>query len=298
VGVRAFAAAALVAVSVGGPVDDAARYLEGRQQPGGGFAEPGGRVTPGLTAWAVLGLRAAGKPTAQLEDARDYLTRSSAQPGSLTEAELVLTALASLGDPPAELVDRVRHERRPSGAIGTTLNSTFWGLIALRAAGEPAPEGSVRYLLRHQHRSGGWSWAVNGAPDSNDTAAAVLALRAAGVRSAHPALARALRYLRGLQNRDGGFELVPRRGSDVQSTAWVVQAILAAGARPGAAAYAYLERMRRPDGSLRYSARYAVTPVWVTAQALPALARKPLPLRGAAPAAPTIRAPGLRSAPV
>ena len=37
--------------------------------------------------------------------------------------------------------------------------------------------------------------------------------------------------------------------------------------------------MRRPDGSLRYSARYATTPLWVTAQALQALARKPFPLR-------------------
>jgi hypothetical protein len=30
---------------------------------------------------------------------------------------------------------------------------------------------------------------------------------------------------------------------------------------------------------VRYSARYAVTPVWVTAQALAALAGMPLPLR-------------------
>jgi hypothetical protein len=37
--------------------------------------------------------------------------------------------------------------------------------------------------------------------------------------------------------------------------------------------------MQRPDGSLRYSARYAVTPVWVTSQALPALARTPLTRR-------------------
>jgi len=33
-----------------------------------------------------------------------------------------------------------------------------------------------------------------------------------------------------------------------------------------------------PDGSYRYSKRYAVTPVWVTAQVLPALAGKPFPL--------------------
>jgi hypothetical protein len=37
--------------------------------------------------------------------------------------------------------------------------------------------------------------------------------------------------------------------------------------------------MRRPDGGYRYSRRYAVTPAVVTAQVLPALARKSFPLR-------------------
>jgi hypothetical protein len=37
--------------------------------------------------------------------------------------------------------------------------------------------------------------------------------------------------------------------------------------------------MRRADGSYRYSAAYATTPVWVTAQVLPASAGKPFPLR-------------------
>jgi hypothetical protein len=36
------------------------RYLESRQVGSGGFAEPGRVATPGVTAWAALGLRAAG----------------------------------------------------------------------------------------------------------------------------------------------------------------------------------------------------------------------------------------------
>jgi hypothetical protein len=82
----------------------------------------------------------------------------------------------------------------------------------------------------------------------------------------------------GLQNVDGGFELEAGRGSDAQSTAWSIQAFLAAGRRAGAPAFAYLARLRRADGSYRYSARYTATPVWVTAQVLPALARKAFPL--------------------
>jgi hypothetical protein len=273
-GVKAVAVVS-AALALTGAVEDAARYLESRQTANGGFAEPGGQPTPGLTAWAVIGLRAAGTSARDLEDARAYLARSE-MPASATDLELLLLARAALGERPGDLVVRVQSLVRPGGAIGPTVSSTIWGVLALRAAGETPPAPSVRFLLRQQRRSGGWSWESRAAPDSNDTAAAIQALRAAGVRGAP--LRRGLAYLRRLQNADGGFELSPGRGSDVQSTAWAIQAFLAAGERPGAAAYRYLERMRRPDGSLRYSARYAVTPVWVTAQALTALAGKPLPL--------------------
>jgi energy-coupling factor transport system substrate-specific component len=85
--------------------------------------------------------------------------------------------------------------------------------------------------------------------------------------------------LLGFHNRDGGFELTHGRGSDAQSTAWAVQAFVAAGMKPPRTAFTYLKRLQRPDGSFRYSTRYATTPVWVTAQVLMALARKPLPFR-------------------
>jgi hypothetical protein len=271
-------AIAAAALAFAGGVEDAARYVQSRQEPNGGFAEPGAEPTPGLTAWAVIGLRAAGTPVRELERAREFLARPEARPQSATDVELMLVARAALGERPRDLIGQVRGFQRGSGAIGPSINSTIWGVLALRSAGQAAPAGAVRYLLRRQRGSGGWSWAAAAAPDSNDTAAAIQALRAAGVRG--PPITRGLAYLRRLQNRDGGFELSPGRGSDVQSTAWAIQAFLAAGEQPGAAAYGYLARMGRPDGSLRYSARYAVTPVWVTAQALPALAGKPLPLSG------------------
>jgi hypothetical protein len=270
-------AAVTAALALAGGVEDSARYLETRQQPGGGFAEPGAQPSPGLTAWAVLGLRAAGRSSRELEPARAYLERTEAGLTSATDLELVLVARGALGERPAGLIARVRALARQSGAIGPTVNSTIWGILALRATGQAAPARAIRFLLRRQHRSGGWSWSSAGAPDSNDTAAAIQALRSAGVRG--PPIRRGLSYLRRLQNADGGFELTSGRGSDVQSTAWAIQAFLAGGERPGAAAYRYLARLMQSDGSLRYSARYAVTPVWVTAQALAALAGTPLPLR-------------------
>ena len=148
--------------------------------------------------------------------------------------------------------------------------------LALAALAEKALDESPNRLLARQGRTGGWGWTA-GAPDSNDTASVIEALRASGVRG-RP-IQRALGFLLRYRNRDGGFELTPGRGSDAQSTAWAIQAFLAAGKAPPRGALAYLKRLQRPDGSFRYSARYATTPVWVTAQVLPALARKPFPLR-------------------
>jgi energy-coupling factor transport system substrate-specific component len=94
-----------------------------------------------------------------------------------------------------------------------------------------------------------------------------------------PSIARGIAYLRRLQNADGGFELTAGRGSDAQSTAWAIQAFVAARVKPPAGAFRYLTGLRRADGSFRYSRRYGATPVWVTSQVLPALARKSFPLR-------------------
>jgi Prenyltransferase and squalene oxidase repeat len=278
VGVTApLAAIAAALVLAASPAQDAARYLESRQVAGGCFAEPGGGGQPGLSAWAILGLRAAGRPARGLEGARACLARNEPELTSVTDVALAATAIGALGERPDGLLGLLRAATRPDGRVGPTVNSTVWAILAFRQAGEAAPPRSVRYVLARQARSGGWGWAPRAAPDSNDTAAAIQALRAAGV-GGRP-IARGLAYLRRLQSPDGGFELTPGRGSDTQSTAWAIQAFVAAGARPGAKAHAYLLRMRRPDGSFRYSARYVATPAWVTAQALPALVRKPFPLR-------------------
>ena len=63
-----------------------------------------------------------------------------------------------------------------------------------------------------------------------------------------------------------------------------MQGLIAAGRDPrpvrrtgSRSPVAYLESLLAPDGSVRYSRTSAQTPVWVTAQALIALAGKPLP---------------------
>jgi len=268
-GLRLLIATALAAAT---PVG----FLQAHQAPTGAFAEPGGSPGPLLTAWAALGLRASGASTG---DALDYLASHERGLPELTDVELVATAEAALGRKPVRLLARIRAAQRPNGRIGPTVNSTIWGIVALRQARERAPRAAVRFVLRRQARNGGWGWYTGGQPDSNDTAAAIQALRAAGVRGAP--IRRGLAYLLRLRNRDGGFELTPGRGSDAQSTAWAIQAFVAARKPVPHGAIAYLRGLRRPDGSLRYSKRYVTTPVWVTAQVLPALARKPFPLSAA-----------------
>jgi prenyltransferase beta subunit len=253
-------ASALAALALASP----AQFLEAQQQADGGFAEAGGSTSAALTAWAVLGLVAAGQPPA---GALDYLRAQEDDSKPVATRALVAIAEAALGDG--------AHAASLPTKPGQT-NAIIWTLLARSQAGLAAPKPLVKALRARQSTSGGWGWAKGVGPDSNDTAAAVQALRAVDVRGTP--IRRALDYLRKARNRDGGFALVPGRESDAQSTAWAIQAFLAAGARVPDGALEYLRSLRRPDGSYRYSRRYVTTPVWVTAQVLPAVLRKPFPL--------------------
>jgi hypothetical protein len=110
------------------------------------------------------------------------------------------------------------------------------------------------------------------------------ALAVAGGRSS--ALSDGARYLAQTQKGDGGWTLA---GGVVnsQSTAWAIQGLVAAHGSGSAISkgISYLARRQAGDGHYAYSAGSDQTPVWVTAQALSAVARKPLPL-GTVPRAP------------
>ena len=258
-GVAAFFAAVALALS-------SVQFLQGHSA-NGAFSEPGGTADALLTSWAVLGLRAAG---ADAPGSLAYLQSQESKLVTSNDVAIVALAEQALGSRNAALLARLHT--RPSGQIGESLNSTYWGVLAL---GRSAP-ATARFILAHQAKSGGFAWYVNGQADSNDTAAALEALRVAHVRGG--AVTRAVRFLRSFQNGDGGFELTHGRGSDAQSTAWAIQGLVAAGVKPPRSAFAYLARLRQPDGSYRYSAKYVTTPVWVTSQVLAALAKKPFPL--------------------
>jgi hypothetical protein len=275
VGLRLVAATVLALVVAGGaagstaPLPAATAFLVASQGVDGGFAEKGGPEDPSLTAWASLALVAGGAPAGARADALAYL-RAHEDVQQVTDAALVSLARSALGDTPDHLLAQLR-----SVAPGAPVNAEIWTILALRGAAERPAAALVRDVVGAQAPTGGWSWIRRGQPDSNDTAAALEALRSAGVSGR--TIARGLAALRRFGNADGGYALTRGRASDAQSTAWAVQAQLAAGVEPGRATWRFLARLRRPDGSYRYSVRYATTPVWVTAQVSPALAGRSFP---------------------
>ncbi|MBA3735886.1 MAG: hypothetical protein H0W90_11950 [Actinobacteria bacterium] len=244
-----------------------ASYVQSRQQTDGAYSEVGGAPSPELTAWSALGLRAGGVET---RNALSYLAAHERELSSPTSIALVAVAEGALGHDPGGLLGRL--PARPQA-----VNEAIWDILALRQARRGVPKSLVTYLVSSQASSGGFAWARGVRPDSNDTAFAIQALRAAGVKG--KPVTRAVAFLWKFQRRDGGFELAKGRGSDAQSSALAIQGLLAAGSKPPPAAFRYLAKLQRADGSYRYNVRYGATPLWVTAQVLLARARKPFPLR-------------------
>jgi energy-coupling factor transport system substrate-specific component len=306
----------------------AVSYLLRSQNGDGGFgAAPGQASSELYSAWAAIGLAAAGRrPGAVARAGHSVLDALRSQAGSLQGAgdlERTLLALRAAGASPASLPGsdprtRLLSYRESDGSFGHLVNLTAFAILALRAAGVPAssptPGAAARWLVRQQEADGGFGFASRspaggGSSDVDDTGAAVQALVAAHAGAG--AVRRAVAYLRHAQNLDGGFPQMPGRASNAQSTAWAIQGFDAAGVsaarvrRAGSASpAAYLQSLQAADGSIRYSRTSAQTPVWVTAQVLPALLGKPLPVAppraaplhssaaGAGPAQVGTRAPG------
>jgi energy-coupling factor transport system substrate-specific component len=220
-----------------------------------------------------------------------------AHAGDLTgdpgERSRTILLLRAAGLPPGRLgrrnlVAELLRSQQRNGSFAGRVNTTAFAVLALRAAGRRPGSRPVRraaaFLQRQINRDGGYNFAGRGGPSgADDTGAALQGLAAAGKRRARAAR-RAAAWLTRHQNPDGGFSL-QGGASNAQSTAWAVQGLIAAGRDParlhrrGARSpLAYLRSLIAPGGAVRYSRTSAQTPVWVTGQALTALAGKTLPI--------------------
>jgi energy-coupling factor transport system substrate-specific component len=269
-------------------------YLLSAQNGDGGFgAAPGSASSSVPTAWAAIGLAAAGRTP---RHAAAWLARGAGQSRDAGDVErTILGIVAGGGDPRraggVDLVARLLRLRGADGSFGHQVNLTAFGIFALRAGGRARGDATVgsaaSFIARQQNGDGGFNFGRRGgASGIDDTAAALQGLVAAGRPRGHGPVLRAVRFLVRRQNPDGGFPLVPGAGSNAQSTAWAVQALVAAARDPervrrggSRSPVDYLRTLVAGDGSVRYSRTSSQTPVWVTAQALAALARKPFPIR-------------------
>jgi hypothetical protein len=264
-------------------------YLLGRQTASGGFAESGSS-TPGptLTEWTVMGLRAAGVNAGSVHrsgghTAAAYLAGRASGWGDAYELARGVLSVVAMGDNPQSFAGRnllsaLRAKIGAKGGIGPAANSTYWGVLALRAAGSSVPARTLAYIRNRQHPGGGYGWAIGAAPDSNDTAAAVLALHAAGVGRNAGSIAHAFGYLKSAQSPAHGYALVPGEAADSQSTSWAIQARHACGLR-NRRSRAWLLARQLPDGAWNYQPGTTVTPTFVTAQVLPAVHGRWYPIR-------------------
>jgi len=223
----------------------ATRKLEAIQPPSGGFLE----AVP-LTSFVVMSLAAAGE----------------------SESVVVRRGVAFL-----------ERTVRPDGAWSIDVNLSHWltsHAVSALCAGGPAlvPDADKvrRWILACQGKHpnvytgaapGGWSWThlSGGVPDTDDTAAALLALRDLGIADGtDEAAARGLKWLMNLQNADGGWPTFCRGWgalafdrSAPDLTAHALRAIAAwrdlSGPDGGRGTIArglnYLRRTQRRDGS-------------------------------------------------
>lgn len=296
---RPIAAATVAALALGAApasaadrsVERAAAYLRSVQTPDGGFAgaRGGTEANPIYTGWAVIALAAAGQDPG--DAAARYLHGQAATLTDAGDIERTILALRAAGEPAGELVDRLMRARERDGSIEHLVNRTAFLVFALRADGRPASDPAVRaaaaWLAREQNRDGGYGTAGRGSPSTiDDTSAAIQALVRGGRRPTSRPLRRAGAWLVRRQGRDGGFPLGPGTPSNAMSTAWAVQGLVAVGRDPrrvrrdgSRTPIAYLKSLQVADGSIRYSRTSRQSATWVTAQAIPALTRKALPVR-------------------
>ncbi|MGO9888257.1 MAG: prenyltransferase/squalene oxidase repeat-containing protein [Solirubrobacteraceae bacterium] len=274
------------------PVTPELSFLTGAQNADGGFGAGRGQASGELyTAWAAMGLAAAGRNPAEVRrnghSLLDSLRGEASTLQGLGDAERTILAVRACGASAysfagRNLVSEVLGYRESDHSFSHQVNLTAFAIFALRAVGHSPGFAAIReaagWIERQQNADGGFGFGARGSSsDVDDTAAALQALVDADARNGG-ALAASAGYLTRAQNLDGGFPQQPGGESNAQSTAWAVQGLLAAHRNPGSvrrrgsrSPLGYLESLVAPGGSVRYSRTDAQTPVWVTSQAVIAL---------------------------
>lgn len=272
------------------PAGTANAYLVKAQNADGGWGSAPKSASAAIaTGWAILGLEANGSNPQDVKrkggkSALAYVERTLGSVKDLGDVERTALVVEAAGESARDfggrdLIAEMLKKRRADGSFANFVSYTSFGVLALRAAGEPAGSASIKWLTDSQNEDGGFGL-TRGAPSDSDITGMVLQALGAVGRTASPAAKRAVDYLHSIQGDDGGFGQTGGQASNSQSTSYAVQGLVAIGADDASVdrARQYIAGLRQQDGSVAYSATSRQTPVWVTAQALLGLRKSPFPL--------------------
>ena len=308
-----------LASQVRSSVGKAVSYFRANQLTSGGFGASGQTTT--TTPWVVQAIAATGKspstfrrsggkgPIAYLQslDITEVATGGSGTASNPANfyAKMIITydaagvssLISTAGSGHIDLVAHLlAYENSQSGVFSTTpggsdtyaaVSTTAWAVIALRAAGQSSSQltKSVSWLTSQQASNGGFSFTPGGAPDPDDTAAAVEALRSGGISASNTAIERALSYLHSQQMSNGGFTSGMGGTTNAESTAWAVQAIRAVGQNPAGGAWkkggktpiSFLLSLQASSGAFYHYGTTLAMPLLTTSEVVVALSGKTYP---------------------
>ena len=220
------------------------------------------RPSRALTEWTVMGLRAGGAP------------RSVHRSGGRTRRRTWPRARGLVGE---RVRARARHPRggrhrhnpaasagatwwrrcargpASGGGIGSAANSTYWGVLALRAARWPVPARRSPTSAPGDS-NGGYGWSPSAAPTPTTPRPPCSRCRRPGAGAEAGRSAHAFGYLASAQTAAHGYGLLPGSAADSQSTSWAIQARHACGLR-NRRARAWLLARELPERRLQLPAR-------------------------------------------
>ncbi|MBI3626907.1 hypothetical protein HY224_02590 [Candidatus Uhrbacteria bacterium] len=249
--------------------------------------------------WSVMALASAGQSVSN---------PTGFSGTSATDYEKEIMALVAAGQNPQnwsgrDLVKEFLDKHYHDAQLGETLqfNDDFWGVLALSAAKRIGASDSrinssisdaKNHILSAQQLSGGWGFAISGQPDSNDTAAAMMALAETGMGASDAVMARAVNYLKTMEKSNGGIALSASFEADGSSDAWSIIALNKLGIDAktwlvnAQSPVDHLISLRNSDGSFSWQLSQPGN-VGVTAYAVVALSGKSYPIVGASAAGAT-----------
>ena len=226
-------------------VDEAVEYLENSQNDDGSISGFGGE-----SQWAVVAVESAGTDADKIvsdkdKSLEDFVSNDHPDASApATDIERRMLAINALGEDTSDFngvnynAKLLAQENNNQFGDESLLNDDYFGILAASVTKDDSfnglVEGSLDHIISNQETDGGFSYTTNDCAwcgsDSNDTAAAIMAMYAAeGMDVTHILLDtsrdRAVVYLLSTQNEDGGFGYDIYSPSDGSSTAWALMAL-------------------------------------------------------------------------